>query len=473
MAQEGPVKIAFLAPAGAMHRYHGSFGIGVHYAPLTLTTLAALVPEELGAELVIHDETAGAIPLDCDADLICITAITGTAARAYAYADWFRSQGRTVVLGGVHPTMLPDEAQQHADAVVTGFAEQTFPRLCRDFAAGQLQPRYVQNADYTIVGRPTPRRDLLNKHRYITTNTVEVVRGCALGCTFCAYPTAFGSTVHKRPVAEIIAEIEALPGKYVAIPDINLLTGRVWTTEFFTALAPLKKKWMGLVTSAIGSDDEMIKLFERSGCQGLLIGFESINEESQKFFHKRVNKVGGYPVLMKKLHDAGIAVQGCFAFGGDDEDTSVFERTIEMVSETKMDLPRYSILTPFPNTAYHHQLEAEGRIIEREWPMYDVEHVVYEPKKMTPDELYAGITWAWDETYKLSAIAKRLAPFDRAPLVSGITNLFGYRGYAKKFTQFPRERMVDNSDIPAPDLVPPGAPREGTAPGSRQLRVLQ
>jgi radical SAM superfamily enzyme YgiQ (UPF0313 family) len=456
-----------------MHRYHGSFGIGVHYAPLTLTTLAALVPEELGAELVVHDETAGAIPLDCDADLICITAITGTAARAYAYADWFRSQGRTVVLGGVHPTMLPEEAQQHADAVVTGFAEQTFPRLCRDFAAGQLQPRYVQNADYTIVGRPTPRRDLLNKHRYITTNTVEVVRGCALGCTFCAYPTAFGSTVHKRPVAEVIAEIEALPGKYVAIPDINLLTGRVWTTEFFTALAPLKKKWMGLVTSAIGSDDEMIKLFERSGCQGLLIGFESINEESQKFFHKRVNKVGGYPVLMKKLHDAGIAVQGCFAFGGDDEDTSVFERTIEMVSETKMDLPRYSILTPFPNTAYHRQLEAEGRIIEREWPMYDVEHVVYEPKKMTPDELYAGITWAWNETYKLSAIAKRLAPFDRAPLVSGITNLFGYRGYAKKFTQFPRERMVDNSDIPAPDLVPPGAPRESTAPGSRQLRVLQ
>ncbi|HEY3409816.1 MAG TPA: hypothetical protein VGK53_16735, partial [Propionicimonas sp.] len=155
------MKIAFLAPAGAMHRYHGSFGIGVHYAPLTLSTLAALVPEELDAELVIHDETVGPIPLDCDADLICITAITGTSSRAYAYADWFRSQGRIVVLGGVHPTMLPDEAQQHADAVLTGFAEQTFPQLCRDFAAGRLQRRYVQNADYTIVGRPTPRRDLL------------------------------------------------------------------------------------------------------------------------------------------------------------------------------------------------------------------------------------------------------------------------------------------------------------------------
>lgn len=317
-----------------------------------------------------------------------------------------------------------------------------------------------QNADYTIVGKPTPRRDLLIRHRYITTNTVEVVRGCALGCTFCAYPTAFGSAVYKRPVAEAIAEIEALPGKHIVIPDINLLAGRAWTTEFFTALAPLKKKWMGLVTSAIGADDEMIAMFERSGCEGLLIGFESINAESQKFFHKRVNKVGGYPMLMRKLHDAGIAVQGCFAFGGDDEDATVFERTVEMIAQTKIDLPRYSILTPFPNTVYYRQLESEGRIVERDWALYDVEHVVFEPKKMTSDQLYDGITWAWDETYKLPAIAKRLSPFDRAPLVSGVTNLFGYRGYARKFEQFPRERMIDNSDIPVPgDPLPRRRPR--------------
>lgn len=442
------MKIAFLAPAGAMHRHHGSFGFGIHYAPLTLTTLAALVPEEFDAELEIYDESVGAIPLDCDADLICITAITGTAPRAYAFADYFRALGRTVVLGGVHPTMLPDEAAHHADAVVTGFAEQTFPQLVRDYARGQLKPRYAQNDDYTIVGRPTPRRDLLDARRYITTDTVEVVRGCGLGCTFCAYPTAFGSRVHRRPVAEAIAEIEALPGKHVVIPDINLLAGRAWTEEFFTALATLNKRWMGLVTSAIGQDDAMIKLFEKSGCEGLLIGFESVNEESQKFFKKRVNKVGGYPMLMRKLHDAGIAVQGCFAFGGDDEDATVFERTVEMVAETKIDLPRYSILTPFPNTAYYRQLEAQNRITERHWAMYDVEHVVFKPAKMTPDELYEGITWAWNQTYTLPAIAKRMWPFDRAPLASAVTNLFGYRGYAKKFEKYPRAVMVDNSDIP-------------------------
>lgn len=447
------MKIAFLAPAGAMHRHSGSFGLGIHYAPLTLTTLAALVPPELTAEVAIYDETAGRIPLDLDADLVCITAITGTSSRAYAFADHFRSLGRTVVLGGVHPTMLPHEAALHADTVVTGFAEQTFPQLLRDYAAGALKPRYRQNADYTIAGKPWPRRELLTKHRYITTNTVEVVRGCALGCTFCAYPTAFGGTVHKRPVVEAIAEIEALPGRYVVIPDINLLAGREWTTEFFTALASLNKLWFGLATSAIGEDDSLIELFRKSGCEGLLIGFESINSESQKFFKKRVNKVGGYPVLMKKLHDAGIVVQGCFAFGGDDEDATVFERTVEMIADTQIDLPRYSVLTPFPNTPYYRQLDEQGRITERDWAMYDVEHIVYRPAKMTADQLYEGITWAWDQTYTLPAIAKRLAPYNRALLPSLVTNLFGYRGYAKKFAQFPRERMCDNSDIPSVEHV--------------------
>lgn len=444
------MKIALLAPAGAMHRHNGSFGRSLHYAPLTLTTLAALVPPELNAEVVVHDETAGAIPLDLDADLIAMTAITGTSSRVYAWADYFRALGRTVVLGGVHPTMLPDEAAQHADVVITGFAEQTFPQMLRDYASGQLKPRYHQPHDFTIDGRPTPVRGLLKKHRYITMNSVEVVRGCALGCTFCAYPTAFGSKVYKRPVKEIIAEIEALPGRHVLFPDVNLLAGRQFTEDFFTAMIPLKKKWFGLVTSAIGHDDNLIDLFRRSGCVGLLIGFESINAESQKFFRKRVNKVGGYPELMKKLHDAGIVVQGCFAFGGDDEDTSVFERTVEMVQETKIDLPRYSILTPFPNTPFYAQLDQQGRIIERDWAMYDVEHCVFTPAKMTKQQLEDGLEWAWRETYKLSSIAERLKPFDRQPLVSMLTN-FGYRGYANKLHRFTREVMCDNSDIPRVD----------------------
>lgn len=441
------IKLALLAPAGAMHRYSGSFGKSLHYAPLTLTTLAALVPEEIECDVKIYDETAGKIPLDLDADLVGITCITGTAPRCYAYADYFRKKGITVFMGGVHPSMLPDEAAQHADVVFTGFSEQTFPQFMRDYVKGDYQKLYRQNDDYTIVGKPNPRRELLNKKRYITTNTVEAIRGCSHTCTFCAYPAAFGHPVHKRPVKEVIAEIESLNSKSILFPDVNLVTDRKYAMELFTAMIPLKIIWMGLVTSSVGVDEELITTLRKSGCRGLLIGFESITQESQKFIHKGINKVDNYVELMKVLHDNGIMVQGCFAFGGDEEDTSVFDRTVEMIIKAKIDLPRYSILTPFPKTQYYAQLEQEGRIIERNWAMYDVEHCVFQPKLMTKEQLEEGTDYAWRTTYSTGNIVKRLAPFNHMPFLAFPVN-YGYKGYADKWHKFTREVMCDNSDIP-------------------------
>lgn len=441
------LKIALLAPAGAMHRYSGSFGRSLHYAPLTLTTLAALVPEDADAEVVIYDETAGKIPLDIDAELIGITCITGTAPRCYAYADYFRKKGKTVFMGGVHPSMLPEEAAQHADVIFTGFSEQTFPEFIHDYLKGGYRKFYNQNSDFTIAGKPLPRRELLNKKRYITTMTVEAIRGCCHTCTFCAYPAAFGRCVYKRPVKEVAAEIEALNTKHVVFPDVNLVTDREYAIELFTELIPLKIIWLGLVTSSIGIDEELMTLFRKSGCRGLLIGFESITQESQKYIHKGVNKVDSYVELMKRLHDNGILVQGCFAFGGDEEDESVFERTVEMVIKAKIDLPRYSILTPFPKTEYYERLNKEGRITERNWAMYDVEHCVFEPKQMTKEQLEAGTDMAWRATYVASAVLKRLAPFKHSPWLSLPLNM-GYKGYADKWHKFTREVMCDNSDIP-------------------------
>ncbi|MDD6991233.1 MAG: radical SAM protein [Oscillospiraceae bacterium] len=441
------LKIAFLAPAGAMHRYSGSFGRSLHYAPLTLTTLAALVPQDVDAEIKIYDETAEKIPLDIDAELIGITCITGTAPRCYAYADYFRKKGKTVFMGGVHPSMLPEEAAQHADVVFTGFSEQTFPQFIYDYLKGEHRNLYRQNDDFTIEGRPTPRRELLRSGRYITTKTVEAIRGCCHTCSFCAYPAAFGRTVYKRPVREVVAEIEALNTKHVVFPDVNLITDRQYALELFNAIIPLKIIWLGLVTSSVGIDDELMTVFRKSGCKGLLIGFESITQESQSYIHKGVNKVNSYIDLMEKLHDNGILVQGCFAFGGDEEDESVFDRTVEMVIKAKIDLPRYSILTPFPQTGYYMQLEKEGRIIERNWAMYDVQHCVFKPKKMTAEQLEEGTDRAWRATYSTGNIMKRLAPFTHSPWLSVPLNL-GYKGYADKWHKFTREVMCDNSDIP-------------------------
>ncbi len=441
------IKLALLAPAGAMHRYSGSFGKSLHYAPLTLTTLAALVPEDVDVEVKIYDETAEKIPLDIDAELIGITCITGTAPRCYAYGDYFRKKGKTVFMGGVHPSMLPDEAAQHADVIFTGFSEQTFPQFIYDYLRGDFRKLYQQNDDFTIEGRPIPRRELLNAKRYITTKTVEAIRGCCHTCSFCAYPAAFGKTVYKRPVKEVVAEIEALNTKHVTFPDVNLITDRAYAIELFTALIPLKIIWLGLVTSSVGIDDELMEVFRKSGCRGLLIGFESITQESQQYIHKGVNRVDSYVALMEKLHDNGILVQGCFAFGGDEEDESVFDRTVEMIIKAKIDLPRFSILTPFPKTQYYMQLEKEGRIIERNWAMYDVQHCVFSPRKMTKEQLEEGTDRAWRSAYSTGNIMKRLAPFVHSPWLSLPLNM-GYKGYADKWSKFTKEVMCDNSDIP-------------------------
>jgi len=442
------MKIALLAPAGAMHRYNGSFGRALHYAPLTLTTLAALVPPALNAEVQIYDETAGTLPPDLEADLVGITAITGTSSRAYKYAEHFRRRGITVVLGGVHPTLLPEEATRYADAVAVGLADTTWPAILEDFRRGRLRQIYTADTAAALAGRPPPRRELLNRRRYITLNTVEAIRGCNLECSFCVYPAAFGKAVVRRPVREVLAEIERLPGKEVLFPDVNLIADREYARQLFTGLIPLRRWWFGLATAAIGQDQEMIDIFRRSGCKGLLIGFESVAQESQKFVRKGVNRVGDYAILMRRLHDAGIAVNGCFAFGGDAEDRSIFARTVEAVDRLQIDLPRYSILTPFPATPFFAEMEAQGRIIERDWAMYDVEHCVFRPRRMRPEELEEGLEWAWRQTYSLPSLARRLSHFKTFFPASLLTNL-AYRRYADRLSRFTKQVMTDNSDIPA------------------------
>jgi radical SAM superfamily enzyme YgiQ (UPF0313 family) len=403
------MKITLLMPHGKIHRKGGIFGRWLRYAPLTLTTLAALIPADLNAEITLIDEGVETLdPASITADLVGITCLTGISRHAYEISAQLRARGITTVLGGIHPTLMPDEAQEHADAIVVGFAEYTWPQLLRDFVAGKLQPRYVQGHDFVFMNMPEPRRDLLKPNSYITMNTVQATRGCLKQCDFCVVPRAWPGFL-TRPVREVIEEIERLPGKKFLFLDLSPIEDPSYIKQLYRELIPLKKTWGGLATMEIARDDEMLSLASKSGCRGLLLGIESVTAETIKSMGKgRLNNPQNYYAEIKKLHDAGIAINGCFVFGHDGDDSDVFQRTVEFIDRAAIDLPRFALATPFPNTALHRKLKREGRLLHEDWSYYDTQHVVFRPARMSPDKLLEGHLWAWKEAYRLPMVARRL-----------------------------------------------------------------
>ncbi|MFA5505584.1 MAG: radical SAM protein [Vulcanimicrobiota bacterium] len=429
------MKVALISPRGPLYRHRsGIFGKSLRYAPLTLTTLAALVPPELEVELALYDEGIEEIPLDLQADLVGISAITGTASRSYQLAAQFRARGVPVVLGGVHPTLCPEEAAQHADCVVTGYAEESWPQVLRDFAGGAMASRYSQDPNLDLGGRPRPRRDLIDLSKYLTPHTVEATRGCIHHCRFCVVPSAWGRP-RQKPIPEVIQDIEMMNTSSVLFLDLNLIADEDYAKKLFRALIPLKLRWAGLATTKIAWDDELLRLASASGCSGLLIGFETVSMEALAESAKKFNNHQSYDLVIRKLHDAGIAIMGTFVFGFDADDRDIFARVSEFAVRTKIDLPRYAVLTPFPGTPLHRRLLSENRILTRDWELYDGQHVVYKPARMSPQELQQGVEWAWKETYSWANIARRLAGSRRMLLKAMAANL-GYRFYGYNLDRF-------------------------------------
>lgn len=272
------LKIVLVSPKGPLYRHRGGiWKKSLRYQPLTLTTLASLIPREIPVDLQLFDEGIADLPLDLDADLVGLTVLTGTAMRAYELADHFRQRGIKVVLGGPHITLIPDDAQPHADAVVVGYAEDSWPQLVRDFANGQLQSRYVQSPGLDLANRPFPRRDLLPSHRFLTNNVFEATRGCVHSCDFCVVPAAWGRKPYQKPVEDVVADIRQHGARKLIFVDLNLVADRGYALRLFTALITLKLQWYGLATVLLADDAELLELAARSGCRGLLMGLESIS----------------------------------------------------------------------------------------------------------------------------------------------------------------------------------------------------
>jgi len=448
------VRIVLISPAGILYRHRGGiFKKNLRYSPLTLITLAAYVPHELEADIRIYDEGIENLPDDIEADLIGMTVITGTASRAYELAARFRARGIAVVLGGPHVTLVPEDAAPHADAIVTGYAEETWPALLRDFARGALQPRYDQG-ELNLAGLPLPRRDLLDASKYLTTNVFEATRGCVHRCEFCVVPAAWGRGPYHKPVEDVVREIRSTGARTAIFIDLNLISDHRYARQLFEALIPLELRWFGLATVLLGDNPELLELMARSGCKGLLVGLESVSQKSLDASRKGFNQVVGFDEFVNMLHRHDIALMGTFVFGLDSDSTAVFDETARFAVDSGIDLPRFAIATPFPGTALYRRLDAEGRLLTRNWDLYDGQHVVFQPRQMTIAELQAGHEKVWRKVYSGLNIVRRLSKSRRQLPISIMANL-GYRFYARHLDTHYNCDWFVGQDVP----VAPGARR--------------
>jgi radical SAM superfamily enzyme YgiQ (UPF0313 family) len=434
--------IKLISPGSIMYRKEGGiFPRLLRYAPLTLSTLAALVPKELNAKITLHDEIAKKIDYNDRPDIVAISAITGTANRAYAIADYYRRNGVTVVIGGVHASLLPQEAKKHADAIITGMAFDSWPKLLRDFKMGIMQEHYDQANDMNFSKLPMPRRDLLPKLSYISKNSIQATFGCPYKCDFCAVISTQKKYL-RRPIEDVIKELSEMNSRFVTFIDPSPMEDKKYIKQLMREMIPLKKIWGGLATVKIGDDEELLDLAAQSGCKGLLIGFETIDQEALNEVNKGFSDVEKYKEVCKKLHDRGISINGTFIFGMDSHKKDIFKKTVDFVQENAIELPRYAIYTPFPGTGAFTKLNNENRILTKNWSLYDVQHVVFKPKQMTTDELFEGSVWAWEQTYNIKNIKNRITKAGTNIPLSLVTNL-GYRYYGNRLRNFPNHTIIE------------------------------
>ena len=383
--------------------------------PHNLLIVSALTPKDIEIEII--DENIEKIDFETPIDLVGITTMTASAPRAYEIADTFRERGVPVVMGGIHVTALPQEAAQHADAVVIGEAEGSWERLLQDFRRGgkeALTQFYQNHKRPDPASIPLPRRELVKNKGYLLSRFLQLSRGCPFDCYFCSVSKFFGKKFRFRPVKNVIEEVKGIVGKslktrFLGFLDDNIVGNITYARELFKALIPYNLLWIGQASINIARHEEILQLAAASGCKGLFIGFESIAEASLGEANKSQNEIRFYEKAIKKIHQFGIAIEGAFIFGFDNDDKSIFRKTVKFIEKVKLDVVQFSILTPLPGTRLQEKLEKEGRIIDRNWSNYDLSHPVFQPKLMTPQELKQGLDWAYKKVYGLSSIFKRLS----------------------------------------------------------------
>ena len=422
------------------------------FMPTGLAIAAACVPRDWHVEIVDETTTHDGHTPRADVDLVGLTAMTTQAKRAYALADAYRALGVTVVLGGIHPSALPDEALQHADAVCRGDAETTLPPLLADWRAGRLQRVYDWAALPTQpIG--TPRKDLLDPHDYLVFNPIQTTRGCPHNCSFCTTPAVFGRRFRLREIADIIEEMREAKERFhpscFIFADDDFGGNHTWALALCEAMRPLGITWASQCDILIARNQKLLRAMRASGCVGLILGLESPHADTLSEARKSYADAAKYVAQIHTIQSHGISLWGSFIFGFDTQDWRACMDTVRFAQRADLCMSCYPILTPYPGTAVFERFRREGRLTTTDWDRYNGASIVFEPARMTPLELRHAQMAGFCEFYHPRSALRRL----RVWPVKGrswLANLAIHYGlsyyYAKKGRRMPRFRdFVDRS----------------------------
>ena len=410
---------------------------------LALPILAGLSPTDV--EISFTDDLLTPIDVERDlkkVDLVGITVLSKTALRAYQIADAYRKKGIPVVLGGMHPTALPEEAKGHADSVVIGEAEEIWPHLIEDVRMGNPKPFYRQGGRTELSKIPIPRREILPRRGYLPLDVVQVTRGCPFRCEFCSVQKFFGEGFRFRPISHVVEEVRHLPHRWMMFNDDNIIGNPSYSRELLQALIPLKKKWFGQVSLSGLKNVEHVELLAKSGCISLFIGFESLSRTNLMKSQKLQNDPSEYREIIDTLHRYGIAISGAFIFGFDEDGPSVFEETVSFAIQTKLFSAVFMILTPYPETDFYHRVRKEERLVQDRWwllerPEDSAPHFL--PMRMERETLLAGWKSAWKEFYSFPSIWKRFH-WEFSPT---LLNRFAYFPFQWMQHRFTKKKIVE------------------------------
>lgn len=397
--------------------------------PLSLLVLGALTPEQ--HKVTVCDENVERLDLCDNPDLVGITVKADTASRSWDIARAYRAKGIRVVIGGIHPTVCPDQCAPHADAMVIGEAEPVWNEVLADAQAGDLKSSYGSPTPATLSQTPTPRWDLIDKRRYLYTNTLTIGRGCPWHCSFCYNSSPnLPKGYRAKPVENVLAEIASIKTRHVMFIDDNFIADPAYARQLLRAFRHLRLTWHTAVSANIGQHDDIIELMAETGCRSLFIGFESLNPTSLRMANKLQNRRDSYEDLVRQIHGHGMMVNASVVFGFDEDGPEVFDQTTDWLIAQRVETMTAHILTPYPGTALHERLLREGRIFDHDLTHYNTSRAVFHPKSMTASELESGYLGAYRRFYSWRSILARMPEYGAGCTPYLLFNLC-YRKYGR------------------------------------------